>query len=204
MVCTEVLLPALSRCLSQVGCQKLNDSAFWDLSLSFLRLQATSSSCCSTSSSGFEVVDATVEDLPTVQAIYAHYVLHDVATYEEVPPDLAEITRRFHSVQARGVSLNTTAAAPKPRSLTAIFPPPQMPYLVCREQSTGRIVGYAYCSPLRLDCRPQVLAIAWSELNRTSRSPVGSAPATAIRWKTASTSTLSARAAAQDRCSWAS
>ncbi len=38
---------------------------------------------------------ATAADLPDIQAIYAHHVLHGTGTFEEIPPSLEEITGRF-------------------------------------------------------------------------------------------------------------
>ncbi len=38
--------------------------------------------------------DATENDLASIQAIYAHHVNHGLASFEEVPPDIAEISRR--------------------------------------------------------------------------------------------------------------
>ena len=59
-----------------------------------------------------------------MQAIYAHHVLHGLATFEEVPPDAAEMARRREEVLARG-----------------------LPYLVAEED--GRLLGYAYAGPYR-------------------------------------------------------
>src|SRR3546814_18856809 len=33
-------------------------------------------------------------DLVAIQAIYAHHVLHGLGSFEEIPPDVAEIARR--------------------------------------------------------------------------------------------------------------
>jgi phosphinothricin acetyltransferase len=41
-------------------------------------------------------------DLPAIQSIYAHHVLHGTGTFEEVPPSLEDITGRFQAAQARG------------------------------------------------------------------------------------------------------
>ncbi len=68
--------------------------------------------------------DATEADLPAVQAIYAHHVLHGTGTFEEEPPDLAEIARRWREVRERG-----------------------LPWLVACAQ--GRVVGYAYANWFR-------------------------------------------------------
>jgi phosphinothricin acetyltransferase len=71
-----------------------------------------------------EVRAAALGDLAALQQIYAHHVLHGLASFEEVPPDAAEIRRRFEDVTGRG-----------------------LPYLVAAE---GReILGYGYCAPYR-------------------------------------------------------
>jgi phosphinothricin acetyltransferase len=70
------------------------------------------------------VRDARPEDMPVLQAIYAHHVLHSVATFEEVPPDLAEMHRRREEILARG-----------------------FPYVVAEHD--GVVEGYAYCNSFR-------------------------------------------------------
>jgi L-amino acid N-acyltransferase YncA len=67
---------------------------------------------------------ATPADLPTIQRIYAHHVAHGLASFEEVPPDLDEMRRRFQAVTEAG-----------------------FPYLVA--EAEGRVLGYAYCSAYR-------------------------------------------------------
>lgn len=74
--------------------------------------------------SSVRVRDAQARDLPEIQRIYAHHVLHGLASFEEEPPDLAEITRRHDAVRKLG-----------------------LPYLVVDEG--GRIQGYAYAAPYR-------------------------------------------------------
>ncbi|WP_237217805.1 GNAT family N-acetyltransferase [Falsiroseomonas oryziterrae] len=68
--------------------------------------------------------DATDADVPAITAIYAHHVLHGTGTFEEDPPDAAEMTERLARVRARG-----------------------QPWLVAEED--GQVVGYAYYSPFR-------------------------------------------------------
>jgi len=70
------------------------------------------------------VRDSRAEDMAQVQAIYAHHVLHGVASFEEKPPPLAEMQRRRADVLGRG-----------------------MPYLVA--EIDGRVAGYSYASPYR-------------------------------------------------------
>ena len=71
-----------------------------------------------------EVRSAAQGDLAAIQSIYAHHVLHGLATFEEVPPDVQEMRRRHQDVAGRG-----------------------LPYLVAVER--GEILGYGYCAPYR-------------------------------------------------------
>ena len=64
-------------------------------------------------------------DFSAIQAIYRHHVLHGLASFEEVPPDVEEMRRRHADIVARG-----------------------LPYLVAEE--AGAILGYGYCAPYRL------------------------------------------------------
>ena len=41
-------------------------------------------------------------DLPDIQSIYAHHVLHGTGTFEETPPSLEEMTVRFQAGTNRG------------------------------------------------------------------------------------------------------
>lgn len=67
---------------------------------------------------------AAAPDLPAIHAIYAHHVLHGLASFEEVPPSLEEIARRHAEVVGMG-----------------------LPYLVAEE--AGVLLGYGYCSLYR-------------------------------------------------------
>jgi phosphinothricin acetyltransferase len=71
-----------------------------------------------------EIRPATVADLPSVTGIYEHAVRHGTATFELIPPDLAEITRRFDALMDGG-----------------------FPYLVALLE--GSVAGYAYAGPYR-------------------------------------------------------
>lgn len=71
------------------------------------------------------VVRAAVEsDMPAIQKIYGHHVLHGLGTFELTPPSTEEIARRWRDVTAQG-----------------------MPYLVCVD--AGAVTGYAYAAPYR-------------------------------------------------------
>ena len=74
--------------------------------------------------SSLEIRPAVAADLPFVTAIYEHAVLYGTATFELVPPDLAEMTRRFGALMDGGY-----------------------PYFVAALE--GRVVGYAYAGPYR-------------------------------------------------------
>ena len=71
-----------------------------------------------------EIRLASEADLPFVTEIYEHAVLHGTATFELIPPDLAEMTRRFKALMDGG-----------------------FPYLAA--SLDGRLVGYAYAGPYR-------------------------------------------------------
>ena len=71
-----------------------------------------------------EIRPATAADLPDIQAIYAHHVLHGTGTFEEVPPSLEEMTGRMASGTGRG-----------------------WPWLVATDE-TG-VLGYAYYAQIR-------------------------------------------------------
>lgn len=70
------------------------------------------------------VREARLEDMAVTQAIYAHHVRHSFATFEEVPPDLAEMNRRREEILKRG-----------------------FPYVVA--ERGGQVRGYAYCNLFR-------------------------------------------------------
>jgi phosphinothricin acetyltransferase len=64
------------------------------------------------------------DDVEAIAAIYAHHVLHGLASFEETPPAAAEIARRRAAIVGQG-----------------------LPYLVAEEG--GRILGYCYAGPFR-------------------------------------------------------
>jgi L-amino acid N-acyltransferase YncA len=70
------------------------------------------------------VRDATDADMAAVQRIYAHEVLHGLASFEEVPPTTEELLARRAAVLAAG-----------------------LPYLVA--ELDGQIVGYCYATSYR-------------------------------------------------------
>ena len=74
--------------------------------------------------SNAEIRPTTAADLPFITAIYEHAVRHGTATFELIPPDLAEMTRRFNALTDGG-----------------------FPYFVA--VLDARVVGYAYAGPYR-------------------------------------------------------
>jgi len=62
--------------------------------------------------------------LPAIQAIYAHHVLHGVASFEETPPSVGDLRDRLASVLRHG-----------------------LPYMVAEVE--GKIAGYCYATPYR-------------------------------------------------------
>src|SRR6201999_1840009 len=74
--------------------------------------------------SSLEIRPTIAADLPSITEIYAHEVRQGTATFELVPPDLAEMTRRFQALVDSG-----------------------FPYLVA--ELDGGVAGYAYASSYR-------------------------------------------------------
>jgi phosphinothricin acetyltransferase len=71
-----------------------------------------------------EILDAEPHHMPSVQAIYSHYVLHDLCSFEEEVPTVDQMQARRTEVLRRG-----------------------LPYLVAVKDC--EVVGYAYASPYR-------------------------------------------------------
>lgn len=70
------------------------------------------------------VRDALGHDLPAIQAIYAHHVLHGLASFEEEPPSVEEMRSRWFKVRELG-----------------------LPYIAA--EVDGRVVGYSYATSYR-------------------------------------------------------
>lgn len=73
---------------------------------------------------GVTVRSAMEADMAAVEAIYAHHVLYGLATFEEVPPSIDELSSRRAAVLSLG-----------------------LPYLVA--ELDGRVVGYCYAMAYR-------------------------------------------------------
>jgi L-amino acid N-acyltransferase YncA len=78
-----------------------------------------------------EIVEADLSHVPALQAIYAHWVTTGLASFEEIPPDIAEMDRRRCEVQARGLPY---LAAVEGRALFGFAP---------------TVLGFAYVGPYR-------------------------------------------------------
>jgi L-amino acid N-acyltransferase YncA len=74
--------------------------------------------------SAAEIRPAAAADLSAITEIYGHAVRYGTATFELIPPDLAEMTRRFGVLMGGG-----------------------FPYLVAVLE--GQVVGYAYAGAYR-------------------------------------------------------
>jgi L-amino acid N-acyltransferase YncA len=71
-----------------------------------------------------EIVDAEPHHMPAVQAIYSHYVLHDLCSFEEEVPSVEQMQSRLSDTLRRG-----------------------LPYLVALRN--GEVAGYAYAGAYR-------------------------------------------------------
>jgi phosphinothricin acetyltransferase len=67
---------------------------------------------------------ATLDDIPSIQAIYAHHVMHGLASFEEQAPSVEEMRRRFQDITAAG-----------------------FPYVVA--EYGDAVTGYGYCTLYR-------------------------------------------------------
>jgi L-amino acid N-acyltransferase YncA len=74
--------------------------------------------------SSLEIRPTAAADLPAITEIYRHAVLYGTATFELIPPDIAEMTRRFGALMDDG-----------------------FPYFVAALE--GRVIGYAYAGAYR-------------------------------------------------------
>jgi L-amino acid N-acyltransferase YncA len=63
-------------------------------------------------------------DLPAIASIYAHHVLTGLASFEETPPSVEEMTERWRAVVSQG-----------------------LPYILAEME--GRVVGYSYAGLYR-------------------------------------------------------
>lgn len=66
-------------------------------------------------------------DIPAVTAIYRESVLTQTATFEEIPPDETEMSKRWTNIRQH-----------------------QLPWYVAMDTPSNLVLGYAYASPYRL------------------------------------------------------
>ncbi len=71
-----------------------------------------------------QIRDATADDMAAIAAIYRHYVLNTVITFESDPPPPEEMAERWRAITSKG-----------------------LPYLVATID--GQVAGYAYAAPFR-------------------------------------------------------
>lgn len=71
-----------------------------------------------------EIRPARTDDIPAITAIYAHHVRFGTASFEEIPPDEAEMRRRYDALAGKG-----------------------FPYLAL--EAEGEVLGYGYAGPYR-------------------------------------------------------
>jgi L-amino acid N-acyltransferase YncA len=74
----------------------------------------------------FSIRPAVSADFDAIQRIYAHHVLHGLASFEETPPDGAELVQRWRAIADAG-----------------------LPYLCATDAAGGGLAGYAYAGPYR-------------------------------------------------------
>ena len=67
---------------------------------------------------------ASLDDIPAIQAIYAHHVQHGTGTFETDPPSVEAMRSRFNAIAGRG-----------------------FPYLVAENE--GEVIGFGYAGPFR-------------------------------------------------------
>jgi len=68
--------------------------------------------------------DTTDADIPAIREIYAHHVSRGLASFEEIPPDAAELAQRRRAILDKG-----------------------LPYIAV--DLDGKLAGYAYAGPFR-------------------------------------------------------
>ena len=109
-----------SRARQRAALSNLDDRLLADIGLT--REEARSGG--PTMKTAVTVRDAREADMSAVQQIYAHHVLHGLASFEEAAPSVAEMIGRRESVLKLG-----------------------LPFLVA--EMDGRVVGYSYASSYR-------------------------------------------------------
>jgi len=133
---------------------------------------------------------AVLADLPAIQRIYAHHVLHGFASFEEIPPDVTELTRRWSAIVEAGLPYfcavdgaveagGSEGGAPLLGYAYAGPYRPRSAYRFCVEDSiyvapgaTGRGIGRALLEALIARCgeigKRQMIAVIGDSANRPS------------------------------------
>ena len=133
---------------------------------------------------------AVLADLPAIQRIYAHHVLHGFASFEEIPPDVTELTRRWSAIVAAGLpyfcavdgAVKTGGSEGGALLLGYAYAGPYRPrsaYRFCVEDSiyvapgaTGRGIGRALLEALIARCgeigKRQMIAVIGDSANAGS------------------------------------
>jgi len=106
-------------------------------------------------------------DLAQITAIYAHHVLHGLASFEIEPPDEVEVRRRFDAIVAGG-----------------------FPYFVA--EAGGRVLGYAYAGPIARG-PPTAIRSKTRSTSRPTPSAAASASGCCSRSSTRASGAASAR-----------
>jgi phosphinothricin acetyltransferase len=133
---------------------------------------------------------AVLADLPAIQGIYAHHVLHGFASFEEIAPDVTELTRRWSAIVEAGLpyfcavegGVEGGCGAEGTALLGYAYAGPYRPrsaYRFCVEDSiyvapgaTGRGIGRALLEALIARCgeigKRQMIAVIGDSANRPS------------------------------------
>ena len=123
---------------------------------------------------------AVLGDMAAVQCIYAHHVLTGYASFEETPPDVAEMTRRWTAIVDAG--LPYVCAVENDQVLGYAYAGPYRPrsaYRFCVEDSiylapdaVGRGIGRALLTQLIARCteigKRQIIAVIGDSANLAS------------------------------------
>ncbi len=132
----------------------------------------------------FSLRPATADDIPAIQRIYAHHVLTGFASFEETPPDAAELTRRWSAIVEAGLPYfcAVAGAAPDAPLLGYAYAGPYRPRSAYRysvedsiylaPEATGRGIGRALLERLVGRCteigKRQMIAVIGDSANHAS------------------------------------
>ena len=134
----------------------------------------------SASAAAVSLRPAVLGDMPAVQRIYAHHVLTGLASFEETPPEVAEMTRRWTVIVDAG--LPYVCAVERDQVLGYAYAGlyrPRSAYRFCVEDSiylapeaAGRGIGRALLTTLITRCteigKRQMIAVIGDSANLAS------------------------------------